>query len=277
MKKILSLMIVIATAFACTDDDIRTEQDLASGPKVVGFTPNFQTVTYFADQGVVRRSFPLDLIGMGNGQYSNSDIEVSYVIDAASTASNGVEFNMVNNSGKIVIPAGSSFGEFVIDVNTGQLNPTSKTELILNLTTSSPGSIVGAQYSQLKIIFVGCLSQLAGNYQKVTTWNNGANSFTRTDEVLTLVDINKFRTRYVGNWNVGTFTPQGYQFVDICGEITVLDQNLGQYSNEVKGGVEDNVPNDGAVTSTTQFYTVYDVVPYPGLSNRVFKTFYTKL
>ncbi len=277
MKKILTLMIVVATAFACTDDDIRTEQNLASGPKVVGFTPSFQTVTYFADEGVVLRKFPLDLIGMGNGQYSETDIEVSYEVDPASTASDGVEFNMVETTGKIVIPAGASFGEFPIEVNTGQLNPTSKTELILNLTTSSPGSTVGAQYSQLKIIFVGCLSQLAGNYQKVTTWNNGANSFTRTNEVFTLVDVNKFRTRYVGNWNIGTFTPEGYEFVDICGEITVLDQNLGQYSNEVKGGVDDDVPNDGEVTSATELYTVYDVVPYPGLSNRVFKTFYTKL
>jgi len=274
----MSLLVVASVMLSCTDDDIRTEQNLASGPKVVGFTPALVSVAYFEDEGTVLREFPLNLIGNGNGQPSSTDIEVSYEIDPASTASDGVEFNFVDTSGKITIPAGETFGLYSLEVNTGQLNPTMKTELILNLTTSSPGSAVGAQYSQLRIVFVGCLSQLAGNYQKVTTWNSLGNSFTRTDEVLTLVDINTFRTRYVGNWNVGTFTPAGYEFIDICGEINlVADQNLGQYSNEVRGGVDDDVPNDGEVTSLTEFYTVYDVVPYPGLSNRVFRTFYTKL
>ena len=274
----MSLLVVASVMLSCTDDDIRTEQNLGSGPKVVGFTPALASVAYFVDEGTVLREFPLNLIGNGNGQVSGTDIEVSYEIDPASTATDGVEFNFVDTSGKITIPAGDTFGVYSLEVNTGQLNPTMKTELILNLTTSSPGSIVGAQHSQLKIVFVGCLSQLAGDYQKVTTWNSGGNSFTRTDEVLTLVDINTFRTRYVGNWNVGTFTPAGYEFIDICGEINlVADQNLGQYSNEIKGGVDDDVPNDGEVTSTTEFYTVYDVVPYPGLPNRVFKTFYTKL
>ena len=63
MKKILSLMIVIATAFACTDDDIRTEQDFSNGPKVVGFATGIQTVPYFSDEGVVLRHFPMNLIG----------------------------------------------------------------------------------------------------------------------------------------------------------------------------------------------------------------------
>lgn len=277
MKKLMSLFIVASAFLSCTDDDIRTEQDFSSGPKVVGFATGIQTVPYFEDEGVVLRHFPMNLIGNANGQPSETDVVVSYTVDPASTATDGVEYNMVETTGTITIPAGATFGEFPVEVNTGQLNPTQKTELILNLTTSSEGSIVGAQYSKLRIVFVGCLSQLAGNYRKVTTWNNGANSFTRTNEVFTEVDINTFRTRYVGNWNLGTFTPEGYEFIDICGEITILTQNLGEYSNEIKGGVDDNVPNDGEVTSATELYTVYDVVPYPGLSNRVFKTFYTKL
>ena len=274
MKKLMTLMIVAASFLSCSDDDIKVEQDLSTGPKVVGFASSLATVAYFSDEGTVLRKFPMNLIGNGNGQVSTSEIQVSYTIDPASTATAGVEYSMVDTTGKITIPAGTTFGEFSLNVNTGQLDPTQKTELILNLTTSTAGSVVGAQYSKLRIVFVGCLSQLAGNYTKTTTWAGA--SFTRTDEVVTLVDINTFQTRYVGNWNVGTFTPAGYTFIDICGEITVPDGNLGQYSNEVKGGIEDDVPNDGEVTSATEFYTVYDVVHYPGLSNRVFKTFYTR-
>jgi hypothetical protein len=274
MKKLMTLMIVAASFLSCSDDDIKVEQDLSTGPKVVGFASSLATVAYFSDEGTVLRKFPMNLIGNGNGQVSTSEIQVSYTIDPASTATAGVEYSMVDTTGKITIPAGTTFGEFSLNVNTGQLDPTQKTELILNLTTSTAGSVVGAQYSKLRIVFVGCLSQLAGNYTKTTTWAGG--SFTRTDEVVTLVDINTFQTRYVGNWAVGTFTPAGYTFIDICGEITVPDGNLGQYSNEVKGGIEDDVPNDGEVTSATEFYTVYDVVPYPNLSNRVFKTFYTR-
>lgn len=274
MKKFMTLIIVAASFLSCSDDDIKVEQDLSTGPKVVGFASSLATVAYFSDEGTVLRKFPMNLIGNGNGQVSTSEIQVSYTIDPASTATSGVEYSMVDTTGKITIPAGTTFGEFPLNVNTGQLNPTQKTELIINLTTSTAGSVVGAQYSKLRIVFVGCLSQLAGNYNKRTTWVGG--SFTRADEVVTLVDINTFQTRYVGNWNVGTFTPAGYTFVDICGEITVPGGSLGQYSNEVKGGIDDDVPNDGEVTSATEFYTVYDVVPYPGLSNRVFKTFYTR-
>jgi hypothetical protein len=274
MKKLMTLMIVAASFLSCSDDGIKTEQDLSKGPKVVGFATNLATVAYFSDQGAILRKFPMNLIGNGNGQVSSSDIQVSYTVDPASTAVAGREYSMVDTTGKITIPSGTTFGEFPLTVNTGRFSSTVKTQLILNLTTSTPGSVVGAQYSQLRIVFVGCLSQLAGNYSKRTTWVGG--SFTRTDEVVTLVGVNTFKTRYVGNWPLGTFTPAGYSFIDICGEITVPDGSLGQYSNEVKGGVEDDVPNDGAVTSATEFYTVYDVVPYPGLSNRVFKTFYTR-
>ena len=254
----MSLFIVASAFLSCTDDDIRTEQDFSNGPKVVGFATGVQTVPYFSDEGVVLRHFPMNLIGNGNGQPSDTDVVVSYTVDPASTATDGVEFNMVETTGTITIPAGSTFGEFPIEVNTGQLNPTEKTELILNLTTSTEGSVVGAQYSKLRIVFVGCLSQLAGNYQVVISTVAGTS--TRTNEVVTLTDINTFRTKYVGRYAFGTFNPAGYTFVDICGEISLpADQTLGGYSNGVYG-IEAYGPGvDGIVTSATRFEVKHNI------------------
>ncbi|WP_320815242.1 hypothetical protein [Flavobacterium sp.] len=254
MKKILSLLFIASIALACTDDDIKAEGNLAGGDKVVGFTPAIQTVPYFSDEGTVLRKFPLDLIGKGNGQYSTTDIEVAYSVNyAESTASEGVEFDFVGAqgaTGNIVIPAGGSFGEFSLNVNTGSLDPVVKTELVLDLVSASPGSTVGAQYNKLRIIFVGCLSQIAGNYQ--VTISTVAGTSVRTNEVLTLTDINTFQTKYVGRYGFGTFTPAGFGFIDICGELSLKpDQTLGQYSNGVYSIDAYGDGIDGIVTSPT--------------------------
>lgn len=254
MKKILSLLFIASIALSCTDDDIKAEGNLAGGDKVVGFTPAIQTVPYFVDEGTILRKFPLDLIGKGNGQYSTTDIDVAYEVNyAESTAVEGLEFDFYGSQGStgiITIPAGSSFGEFSLDVNTGNLDPVVKTELVLDLISSSPGSTVGTQYSKLRIIFVGCLSLIEGSY--TATISTVAGTSVRADEYLTLTDINTFQTRYVGRYGFGSFTPAGFGFIDICGELTLKpDQTLGGYSNGVYGidAYGDGV--DGIVTSAT--------------------------
>jgi len=253
----MSLLVVASAFLACTDDDIRTEQDFSNGPKVVGFASALATVEYFSDEGVVMREFPMNLIGNGNGQPSSTDIDVTYEVDPASTATEGVEFDFVDSSGIITIPAGGTFGNFPINVNTGQLNPTEKTQLILNLVSSSEGSVVGQQYAQLKITFVGCQSQLQGGYTLIVS--NPSGPRTRTDEMLTVTGINTFQTRYVGRYAFGTFDPAGYTLVDICGEIAVPDQNLGQYSNQVYGIDAYGDGIDGIVTSTSTFEVKHNI------------------
>ena len=91
-----------------------------------------------------------------------------------------------------------------------------------------------AQYDTLKITFVGCLSLLAGNYSVAIT-SAGLTSV-RTNEIISTTGINTFRTRYVGRYALGTFTPAGYTFIDICDEISLpKNQTLGGYSNSVYG------------------------------------------
>lgn len=279
MKKILSLLVLSTVFLGCSDDDIRPEHQLDSGKKVVGFNSPFESVSYFVDEGVVNKSFPVSLIGSGNGQTTSSDLVINYEIDyAASTATEGVEFDFVDTTGTITIPAGSTFGNYPLKVNTGLLNPTMKTELVLKLTSVTNSAVIGEQYQTLKIIFIGCQSLLAGNYSLLITWNNGANSGVRNDEVVSTLDVNTFRTRYVGGWASATFGGIGFDFIDICGEISLLpDLTLTGYSNKILPVTSDSVPNDGEVTSSTEFNVVYNIVPYPGLDNRVYRNYYTKL
>lgn len=210
MKKILSLLFIASIAFSCTDDDIKTEQNFASGPKVVGFQKSQTSIAYFEDLGVKSHDLPLNLIGLGNGQYSESDIVVTYEVDPSSTAQEGVEFDFAGVAGQVVIPAGTNFGIIPIDVNTGQLDPLVKTELILNLTITSPGSVIGDQYKKLTVIFVGCETNLEGTYTNV--------SGSRT-AVITKIEPNVYNSSYMPAFS----SYYWFQFSDVCGDLSILD------------------------------------------------------
>ena len=262
MKKLLTLALLSTAFLACTDDDIRSEHSLASGPKIVGFNSSLVTVSYFEDLGPIEREFPVNLIGLGNGQTSDSDIVVSYEIDmAASTAEEGVEFDLVDTSGTLTIPAGSTFGVFPIIVNSGNLDEFQKTQLVINLTTASSGSVVGQQYRTLRITFVGCQSIISpGSY--TATISQPAGFVTRTNEIITELSTNNFKTRYTGTYALGsTAAPadqQGFFFEDICSEINVPNQNLFNfYSNEVFGYSDDGV--DGTVSDSNNLVIRYEI------------------
>jgi hypothetical protein len=273
MKKLMTLMIVAVSFLSCSDDGIKTEQDLTKGPKVVGFASKVANVPYFSNQGTVLRKFPMNLIGNGNGQVSSSDIQVSYTVDPTSSAVAGREYSMVDTTGKITIPAGTTFGDFPLNVITGGFSPTVKTELVLNLTTSSPGSIVGAQYSQLRIVFVGCLSQVQGNYNVRIT--SGASVWNRADEVVSVIGVNTFRTKYVGGWGFGTFSPAGFEFSDVCGEMAIpANLTLGGYSNAVYGIGAYGAGIDGRVNSATSFEVTQNIAFSTG--DLTYKYVYTR-
>jgi len=102
------------------------------------------------------------------------------------------------------------------------------------------------------------LSLLAGNYSVAIT-SAGLTSV-RTNEIISTTGINTFRTRYVGRYALGTFTPAGYTFIDICDEISLpKNQTLGGYSNSVYGTSFYGDGIDGIVTSETTFEVVHNI------------------
>jgi hypothetical protein len=200
------------------------------------------------------------------------DVKVGYTVSfPANTAEltpavENDEFNFADNSGFITIPAGRSFGEYPILVNTGNLDPTEATEMYVNLTSVN-GAVISEAHKQLRIVFIGCQSLVAtgsGPAYTVTVTSSTGVVRVYTGEVVTSPSVNNFRTRTTGTWSFGQIAAgssgQGYDLSDICGDITLAkDQTLFRYySNTVKGtGFYGGL--DGQVLSLNSFRTRYEI------------------
>lgn len=99
MKKIVLLFSFILALTSCSEGDVLETDNVASGPKIVGFQSQSESIAYFSDEGVQSHSFPVVLVGLGNGLLSTTDIPLQYEVDLVnSTAVEGVEFDFANSS-----------------------------------------------------------------------------------------------------------------------------------------------------------------------------------
>ncbi|HEX8562544.1 MAG TPA: hypothetical protein VF676_06140 [Flavobacterium sp.] len=244
MKKLLILSALALGLFSCSDED-RLVTDDVTGAKIVGFQESLVNVTHFEDVGPVTIQVPVTLFGLGNGQLPNEDIVVSYSVNTtASSATEGTEFSFPNSSGTVTIPAGSDFAMIPIVVNTGSLNPTEATSLVLDLTSSNEDVIVGQQYSQLVVNFVGCVSQIQeGSYTVTRGPGSTIGAGTTYQDVITMLGTNTFTSAhtppYMGSYESLGLDEYGFTFEDVCGEITMGPQTLfDYYTNPVTGSGE---------------------------------------
>jgi hypothetical protein len=255
--KLLTLLLAVSLlSVSClVDDEDKTLDALSTTPYVVGFNQNVANESWFEDIGAIERTYPVNLVGGQDGNPANSDIVINYTISSESTATEGQEFDFVENTGQLVIPAGQDFGLFSIMLNTGNLDPNVPTQLVLELeSVDGNRANIGTinELNLLRITFVGCSSQLAGNYELTTTRDDGAQ--TVRPEVITLLGPNYFETESTGLWGtngIGVAPDSSMNFEDVCGDVSVPLQGLAQgfYSNEVYG---DNLTGpDGAVDQTT--------------------------
>lgn len=270
----------LLTVSCLVDDEDKEIEALANTPYVVGFNRNVANESYFEDIGPIEKSYPVNLVGGFDGTPSSSDIVVNYIISPESTATEGQEFDFLENTGQIVIPAGQDFGMFNILLNTGGLDPNTPTELVLELTSvegnrANIGTI--NELNLLRITFVGCSSALAGNYSVVITRDDGA-SVTR-NETITLLAPNYFETEGTGLYGInaiGVSTDSSMNFEDICGDVFVPLQNLAQgfYSNEVYG--TDLTGPDGDVDQVTLDFNMEYWITFTA-GNRSYYAEFTRL
>lgn len=238
--KIFSISILAAALLnSClVDDDVPA--NIESTPYIVGFDQAAATNSYFEDIGAVEKQYAVSLKGSPDGRNYDRDIVLNYSVDSASTAVEGEEFDFVNNTGTLVIPANSNFALLPIYVNTGSLDPDGPTSVIINLSATSDDAVVSAQYSRLTITFVGCQSQLEGNYLVSGVILPDNNSYSMGVEPVVEVAANTFHTLTTGPWPAGSQGPdQGFSFEDICGNLTILpDQFLMNMYSNTWGGVQ---------------------------------------
>ncbi len=272
MKKLLLVSILALSMFSCNEDrlanDTRNE-----GPEIVGFSKSVENVAYFSNVGQKPLNLPVVMQGLGDGLAPTSPITVSYQIDLAnSTAVLGREFNFANTTGTVTIPAGGSFTNIPLLVNTGALSSTSKTVLYLKLTAATSG-VVGEQFKSMKIVFVGCATNLVGSYRTFLVVGS-TETFAGNATITRVAGTNNvYRcSRLPGIQSGGQ--PLTFDFSDACKDLQITDwQFEGGYPMFKTGTVSERPTG----TINTDGEMVFTGVNLTGLSFYVDRNFKIKI
>ena len=275
IKKLFILFVLPLLSVSCIVDD-ETETGLENNPYIVGFEKAVAAESYFADEGVVLAGYKINILGGNGAQVTTQPITITYVIDAAATtAVEGREFDFVTNTGTVVIPAGSTFTDFPLNINTGGFDPEVPTILRLILTaTNDDGSVVSSIHDTLDVTFVGCKADLDEyTYTVVTTRLTDNLLVNNQTENIAMTSVNNFRTETVGQYGPGAASgdiggQNGYDLSVICGAVTISSQNLvNLYSNQVFGTGE----VDAETGTMTNVFTITFAA-----GNRQYRSVYTR-
>ncbi len=258
MKKIFLVTLLSFVLFSCSKD--RLAYDEPTNGNIVGFGSTIRNAAYFQDIGAVNFDLPVKLYGFVDGKLPANPITMTYSVDTAnSTATEGTEFSFSTTSRQITIPAGSTFVNIPMLVNTGALNSTQKTEVIINLTTTSDG-VIGEQFKSIKVVFVGCSTSLEGNYD--TYLGNGTSSFSGTATV-TKIAPNVYRCSRLPGISSGG-QPLTFDFSDVCGDLEIIEWEFESSYPMFKTGTTSDRPT--GIKQTPSGYLYFSKVNLKGLS-----------
>jgi hypothetical protein len=277
--KYLALLILPLLFVSCLVDD-EFDNANAETARIVGFAESTVTEIYFEDLGPITSEYAVVIIGGEEGLNNDSGITVSYTVNSElSTAVEGLEFEFLDNSGSLSIPAGQSNVLFPLTINTGSLDPLTPTNLVLDLTSVTTNNGVVSQLNdRLEIIFVGCNSSIETfNYQVITTRDDGG-SIDHGTMTIVKTETNKFLVTGFGTWADGSIADTHESKIeDLCGNITVPLQSLfNTYSNEVTGVPTDELDGEhGKVYDNGDIEINYKIGFSAG--DRIYNTYYTKI
>lgn len=268
MKKIFNLFVAISLLFiySCNDNDDYSTDDYTgtaveagaivainsdSGGKLLGVpsSTDFETAT------VTFSEFELDLeviLMTGGTDVSGYELVKSLNGGAEITVatSNTLPISLTYTTAEEFV---SGLGVTIDDLRIGDVI-TFRTKLM-----RADGSVEFAGPNDGSFaITVSCSSDLAGTYDLVTVRDNGPDAIF-PGEVISEVSPGYYKTTSIYRWAVGSIAPdQGFNFIDVCGELTVPSQGLAQgyYSNEVVGtepGFVDSVTGDLKIFYSVDF------------------------
>ncbi|MBE7629964.1 hypothetical protein [Tenacibaculum piscium] len=283
--KITIFFIVAILAFsACQEDQDFTTVD-KNGPSIVGFQESSKTISHFEDKGAVVSKIPVAYLGGGDGQFLKKDVDLTIAVIAdKSSAKEGTEFSLATK--KVTLKAGAEFVELPLTVNTGSLDLSKPSNVVLQISSSDPQTVVAAKNGQVSITFVGCKA----NVEDFTYDNKMVGA--EYDGTPTLRDYpaepiilhdgtpNLYRTATTFRWGVGSLTPtakyDGFVFEVICGDVFIKKQSLGAvYSNQVESLDGDESTPAGKVDADGNITIEYRVIVSDGRFRKV-KSTYTK-
>lgn len=226
MKKLLLFASIAFIVVSCvSDDELLTVDQNSSGSKIIGFQNKVENFAYFSDEGIVEKDIAVKLIGLGNGSLTSSDVQLQYEIDVDNTtATEGVEYEFADTSRMVTLSAGTTFTTFKLKVNTGQLNLSEKTELVLKLKPVN-GFAVSNANQKITIVFVGCATNLEGTYSRFSK----------------IANISKLSPNVYHSTYFPTFaSTYWFEFSDVCGDLTITDWQFAG-GNPLTGTNDPNV------------------------------------
>ncbi|MCD8440327.1 hypothetical protein [Tenacibaculum finnmarkense] len=281
--KITLFFIVALLAFsACQEDQEFTSVD-KNGAYIVGFE-GAKTISHFEDKGAVVSKIPLKFLGGGDGQFLKEDLEVTIkVLADKSSATEGTEFSLETK--KVTLKAGDDFALIPLTVNTGSLNLSVPSKVVLEISIEQGNNVViGSNNNQIAITFVGCKANVEDftydNKMVGAKYDGSPLLIDYPGEAIVLHDgtPNLYRTESTYKWGVGSLSPakyDGFIFEVICGEVFIKDQQLGgHWGNVVQSLDGDASTKAGEVDADGNITIEYKVV-FDGKFYKV-KSTYTK-
>jgi len=265
--KILSLFALLAAAFtACDTPNIGGDeaQSYGDGETIIAqFTKDEETGYFLQDNGdTYTFNAAVDFVG-ANDMPLSSDMVVTYEVDASSTAVAGTDYDFVDPSGQVTIPAGSTYANIPISVYSGNLDSANPTELVLNITVASASGhnvLSSGNHGTTTITLQAtCTSNLAGIYSLRMIASNGWDVTFPNEEIIE-TGAGAYKTTTTYRWPNGQYSSdQSFNFQEVCGRIEVPSQGLFQdmyMGNEVTG------TSEGLVDSATGDLTIYYSVSF---------------
>lgn len=226
MKKLFLLLVLSLSYVSCTDDNT---EFAGNSTYVVGFQRTSLSQSYVATGDIVPLDVPVIFIGGQEGAAIGSDVTVSYEIDAASTAVEGDEYDLVNATNSVVLPSGITSTSIPFLINTGNLetgDENAKT-IVINITTvvTEDDVVVASNFKKMTITLKGlCFSNLAGDYH--ITYTSGA----VYPSIITKISDGNYRASYMPTFNAVYW----FEFSDVCGVLTITNWQF-QDTNPIFG------------------------------------------
>ncbi|MFV0378522.1 MAG: hypothetical protein ACK5JD_14605 [Mangrovibacterium sp.] len=275
LKYILLFLLSAGILNSCLVSDDTSFDSNDKGANVAGFESSRTTIAAIADGDEYDFKLKVKITGPTWSELDD-DVTMTVAADASSTAIEGTHFRIDNPN--VTLSADDNYlGFFTITMLTeGIITPLEESPVIVLKVTSASGEEMVLNSGKTIAITMNyaCPSFLAGTYAVTTEYTNSEGIVTMLSwtETITATGIGEYRTEHVGHWSVGALDPgtPGFTFTDVCGVITVEEQNLADYySNIVTGTAFGTVDSE-----TGNLYIEYSIC-YNG-SCRLYKSTYIK-
>jgi len=288
MKKTLKYLSFAAIAvFGIVSCDLGDEEapNFGGGPVVVQFPAAELTGLFSTDDNAdFVYNVPVQTVG-GNGLALGSDIGVTYkIVDSLTTAVAGLDYDFIQSGLATTIPAGATSGYIGLNVHSGELDAATPEVLTLEITqvNGNGANVVqsGNKYIVSVILQATCTSDLAGNYSVVSQRvAGGTGQWANPAEVITEQTSGIYKTTTTGYFGIASIpagpTSYGFVFQEICGRITVAEQNLLNYYTNLVFQTPAQKANS-TVNEVTGVITIEFTVTF-ATGNSSFRSTYTPL